>query len=792
MNTHHFPSLAFLLALIFPVLAPAQQLVKGYILEKGSGEALSFAQVYDSISQQGTLTDREGQFFFSTGKDSLSLSIYHFSSGHAFFKGKVGTELLIIELSPFATDTVNLTAFQSASQSMVGRISFSDRQIREMPALGGEADLVKALTLLPGVSPGREGSAELNVRGGSRGQNLFLLDGIPMYNTGHLLNLFSVFNPDAVKQVDFFGSSFPIQYGGRISSIVDISFREGNQKKYTGKVELGVISSKVLLEGPIGKKTNFLISARTTYLELFNQKKRRALRRFSVPPAFRMTNLGFTDVNLKVSHRPNDKHKISLTGFAGWDRFQVYEAGEDFRQTLQNANLNLTHHWTPSSRFYLRTSLYSVNSLAGLTRTELDYTIRDTTTSPTQPSFFVADTNAVSIYQAENGIRDQGFLTLAKLIGKEWGSLNFGAQVVRHHYQLGDYLIQNKILNPEEVLEESYTEPYLSGVEFAGFLGYEKQFGNFGFNAGLRWAGFVSRLGSFRHLLPRLSLSKKLGRNMSLQVAYDQTVQYQHLWVRPVQVVNQNIWLPTSDSLPPQLGQQLTVGLGNIQLGKSLQLSVSLYGKQMQDQLIYQFDLGDNFWAKDWEEKFFTSGEGRAAGLEFFLSFYLKKWEGSLSYSLSRSQRRFGEINNGEWFFHDFDRLHQINLFFSRQLNARYKFTGLWVLSNGHRFNLPTQYIPGNPYSFGHFAFEGFNESQLPFYHRLDLSLHYVYSTPLGNEIGVSLGIYNAYFNFNAYTLQGKVVLQNNPSTGLSSFIPSIRGIALFPPIPSLNIRYAF
>ena len=775
----------------------AQDDVKGRVLEAHSGEPIPYAQVYERQSERGTLTDPQG-FFWLKLPDTCTLYVRHEGFRQAIYRKQKGEQNLLIELSARTLDTIRLTATQPASAGMVGRISFLPQQVEELPALGGEADLLKALTLLPAVSPGKEGSTELNVRGGSRGQNLFILDGVPTYNTGHIFNLFSIFNPDALKQINFYASGFPSQYGGRLSSIVDVAFREGNKERWTGKINLGVISSKLLIEGPITPKLSILFAARSTYLDIFNIGKAAKVEA-NVWEIVSMRNLGFSDFNLKLNYEPSPNHKLTLTSYAGNDRFRDLTMRIDrksaFNQYLQNLNSSLTYHWFPNKPFHLKATVFQVGNRSQTIHTETLFD-RQEIRNPNSilPPVVILDTVNTTESQSLYSLQDYGAIIRGDYTSPTWGTLSLGTHWTSHFYAPGRFRRRTTTYIPSSSETDlTYTAEKLRSQEWASFLTYEKRWKQkLAIQAGLRLSAFWTGEIRYMDLLPRLLAEGNLGKGMKWQLAYDHTVQYHHLMVRPEQLINHSTWLPATDRIPPQRARQLSLGLGQIQLHPNVTGSSAIYYKWMESLSIFPASITDLTWTLEWEDLLFTGGEGRAYGIETFLDIRQKSWQASLSYTLSNSLRRFDEIDQNTWFPDEFDRRHQLTSQFVWDMHAHWKLSAFWTYSTGFRINLPVDYVPQTNYNFGYYALGPYNSQRMPNYHRLDLALHYRYALARGQSLGFTFSVYNAYFQRNPYRVYVTERPYLNPSSGVQEVRFEIKGVNLFPIIPALNIQYQF
>jgi len=780
----------------------AQYRWQGAIIDGETEEPLPYASLYDSTQKKGLLADERGFFVLKSNVAPVALRISqpgYLPAYVTLIQAQEG-EILSLRLQARPLDTVVIDDDHPATQGMVGRISFSMDEIRAMPALGGEADLVKALQMLPAASGGREGTSELHVRGGSRGQNLYMLDGIPINHSGHLFSIFSVFNPDVISQVDFYASGLPARFGGRLSSVVDVRVKEGNHQRWRGKIDLGVVSSKLMVEGPVGKRASLMVGARSSYLDVFNVGREERLRE-DVWEGGGFLNLGFSDLNAKYVFTPKQGHRLSWTLYGGNDRLLDFTNSlSNLREDRQGLNVlgsSLEYVWTPPNAWQVSTTLYAINTQTQVAQSR--YAFRRNIIEPPDSLRFLLpevelDTLGLESLTGAYRLRDIGGNVQARFTPDTRHQWEFGLQGISHYFRPGDLQFRQAVWEPT-YLEQTEATPNLSlqAVEGAAHASYRWS-PNSQWNLVLsgRLAGFQQGDTAYAHFLPRITLDWQPANWGRFQLAYDHTVQYMHLLARPDRLLTHSTWVPSTQNILPQRARQISAGIGGISLGQGIQLAGAAYYKWMEDLSFLPYDPAEALWVAEWEQSLQSSGRGRAYGTEWHLYVKREKWEASLNYALGWSERQFDRLNMGEWFPDEFDRRHQLNLSFAYPFHPNWKLTAFWTLNSGHRINLPIDRVGDTPYNFGFYSFESYNEFRLPLYHRLDLALEQRIDLPKDRAWGWRASVYNAYYRNNPYYLYLVQRLRTNPATQQQEAVDVAQAVSLFPIIPSLNLYFHF
>ena len=638
--------------------------------------------------------------------------------------------------------------------------------IKQIPVVFGEADVIKSITLLPGVSNGGEGSGGFNVRGGSTDQNLILLDEATLFNSSHLFGFFSVFNPDAIKNIKLYKGGIPAKYGGRVASVLDIYQKEGNKNEFHGNGGIGLVASRVLLEGPLKKeKGSFLLGGRSTYAHLFL-------------PLFDIENIAyFYDLNTKLSYRLDKNNKIYLSGYFGRDVFNV---SNSFENTYGNTVVNFRWNHLFSNQLFSNLSLiYS------------DY-------------YYGLDLNFVG-FEWNSGIQNMNIKYDLKHYLNDRYSLEYGLHSTYYTFNPGviqpngptsginrealtkKYAFENAIyLDVKQQLNDKLSLSY--GARLSSFLRLGQDELNtydndmaVAFNPNLQIYESVEPNGttntssgkvekSFLNIEPRVAASYLLTEDSSIKISYNRMAQYLHLLSNTTAPTPLDVWAPSGKYIQPQLLDQ--VALGYFKNYDNYSFEIETFYKKTKNRIDY-ID-GANLIANKAIEQVLLNGQSRAYGLEFLLRKNKGRFKGWLAYTLSKSEQKTPRrnanepgINNGNWYYTPFDRTHDISITSSYELNEKWKLNANFLFQTGQ----PTTY-PNGQYSYNDLViptYEARNSSRLPAYHRLDISATY---TPKPNKNKGWRGewvfsVYNLYNRRNAQSLNFRQNLETGQNEAL-------------------------
>lgn len=727
----HLKSIVLVLLLLIPfsTLAYAQKTVtlSGYIRDSASGEDLIGATVYAKEVAQGTTANVYGFYSLSlpAGTHSLVFSFIGFES-YPIEVNLQEDQTLNVDLTELALELEGVEVVGERENTNVSNVEMSTvrleaAKVKQVPAVLGEADVVKAFLLLPGVSNAAEGTTSFNIRGGGADQNLVMLDEGVLYNTSHLFGLFSVFNADAVKDIKLYKGGIPALYGGRLSSVLDVRQKEGNNKRYAANFGIGLVSGRALVEGPIVKdKGSFMIAGRRSYGDAF------------LALVDNDQTAYFYDLNLKANYTLSSRDRIYLSGYLGRDKFAIDDI---FLNNWGNVSATLRWNHVLSNKMFANVSL--INSLydfeLGLLPPGAEY-------------------NRTSEIGTINLKTDLGWF-----ISNQF-SLDFGASQTWYDFTPG----RIRPLNGSSVLTQDLDEKFAN--ETTLYIGAKQTLGRLTLQYGGRYTYFARRgeqtlreyaddapvvynpalqryregdvvgertfgsgdnIATFGNIEPRVSAAYVFNVRQSVKASYNRTHQYLHLVSNTNTPTPIDIWTPSGSFLEPQQADQVALGYFQNFNDNMYEGSIETYYKTMDN--LPDFIDGAELFTNNFLETELLSGEGRAYGAEFLVRKNKGRFTGWLGYTLSRTERRIlgidaddPGINNGQWYPSNVDKTHDVSITGSYKLNDRWTLSANFVYATGAPVNFPT-----NRYDYGglvipHYA--GRNQDRLPDFHRLDLA----------------------------------------------------------------------
>lgn len=803
---------------------PKQVTVSGFVRDKRSAESLIGASVYESGSRVGTASNNFGFFSLTLpGGDITIRASYIGYTGRLYnLTGLERDTVLTIELEPSASlqevvVTGQSTSKQSVLSTQMGALEINQQTIRSTPVMFGEADIIKTLQLTPGVSSGTEGTAGMYVRGGNVDENLFLIDGNPVYQINHIGGIFSAFNPEAISGMDFFKSGFPSRYGGRLSSVVDVHMKEGNMKEYHGSATLGLISGNLNFEGPIVKdRTSFNISLRRTWLDVLSAPALAIANKIMKKDGIRTrARYAFHDLNLKVNHIFNDRSRMYFSLYNGNDVLKggstdypsdfysdVKSYNYDTDVSLRWGNIMATTGWTYvfNNRLFGKFSGVFTRYHSKLRSTELDIEGKEGESGYSE-RFSENSTNT--------GIMDLGVRTSFDYLPVHSHHIRFG----------GDYLVHR--FRPEYNRSSSFdkSQDFISNInkEYANDLLWGHEAGVFAeddwtllpsvrINAGVRFSLFNVQGKTYTGVEPRVSLRWLLADNLSFKASYSRMNQYVHLISNSFISLPTDAWMPVTRKLKPLLSDQVSAGF-YYDLNKTYSFSVEGYYKTMENLLEYRD--GHTFTPSylNWEDKL-TAGDGRAYGAEFMVRKETGRTTGWIGYGLSWADRKFDELNLGERYPARFDNRHKLNIVVMHKISPKVEISAAWSYASGNHVTLSLEnymengslnYVHGNGYdlpytgSWGIDYYEGRNNYQLPAYHRLDLGIK-IYRPKKKGRMGIwTVSIYNVYSRMNPFMIHKTDKEVRDPSSSYGyKVVPVFKTVGIMPIIPSVSYTYKF
>ncbi len=732
----------------------------GRVLSGGTGEPLPWATCLSSESGAWSVADEHGRYALVLPRGEATV-VFSFSGYRP--------DTLRVVMSEDRERDIHLAELQLGEvvvlgrevplhkQTLSGSISLNMERLRALPSFTGQPDVVRALAFLPGVASGKELNSGIFVRGGSSGQNLFLLDGVPLYNTNHFGGFFSTINPDVVKELDFYKGGFPARYGGRLSAVVDMRSRAGNLDSLRGSFNLGLVSSNLLLEGPLGDegRTSFLLGTRGFYLGLLTFLPARNVKRNG---SGRYLTYSFFDINAKVEHASRQGARLYLNAYTGSDFYDTYNSSPsvvrttDFYQTPQGRGTDWfsyrLHNTTLSAGWEKRVR---PKTLLGVRVGFSHYgNLSEEGWSVESSEFYAEESES-----ARGTLRDLSVgATLNQSVGQRH-NLRLGIEAKSYWFDPNRFGRRLAFSPLDWEFDTVGGGEYATRAEeLAAYWEDEWRVGpGASLNLGVRQALFFTGPASFPSFEPRLSIRKEVGQNGAFKLGATYMRQFLHVLANNEGGLAREIWLPASRYAEPGGALQFSGGWFGLWPRAGLEYGVEGYHKSMRG-LVEYADLDPNLNLEEgWERNLATGGTGQAYGLEFFAQRKAGRISGSLSYTLSWAWRTFADLNQGRRFPFSFDRRHDLSLVGFLRLNDDNLLSGQFVLSSGMPVTLPKAYVPGGPLNFEQYLYDGINNMRMPTYHRLDLMYRRRWVNQRGTESHVTINIYNAYARTNASTV---------------------------------------
>ena len=718
--------------------------VTGYVEVEATGIRVVGAHVFvEGPSIRGAVTNQDGYFSLVINSEQVTLAISHVSYAPRRIGLKVTRDTtLLVKVLPA---TVNLGSIEvqgapiaeESARISTHRIPVALSEV--LPALAGEVDIQKTLQLMPGVQGGAEGLAGLYVRGGRPDQNLILLDGMPLYNPSHGFGFFSVFHPAVVKDVEFIKGGFPARYGGRLSSVVNVSMREGSTQSFRGQGTIGLLASNLVLEGPLVKdRASITFAARRTYLDVLIWPFQSPESRFG----FR-----FYDISAKAQMRVSKKDNVSLTLHGGQDKlFSKYDnAHGDPRYTDEGridfgwANRMGALRWG----HILNTRIY-LTATAGVVQYE-----RESAFAREMSSLEAGGIQSDGLRRTSN--QDYlGRLEVDYVVGSLL-SMRLGLEGIQHKFnpsRAASAYMRTDSLEAAQTIERDDT---ITADTYAAYLesSWSMRSG-ISLDIGLRASAYQSGTLSYRDLAPRLSVSVPVAQDMAANASWARTNQFVHQLLSTAAAFPTELWIPSLEDVHSQQGHQMAVGLVRRMFGHRYTVSIEAFDKRMRGLIAYRENEEYATPPIDWPSVV-TTGRGRAWGTEFLLRKEAGATKGWFAYTYSRATRWFSDIGGGEPFPDEYDRRHDVTLVFTHEFNPRVHLAATWVLGSGYPATLPIgEYAAPTLFDTRREStkvlveYGSFNGARLPPTHRLDVNMR-LHKQLKRSKRTWAFGVYNAY-----------------------------------------------
>ncbi|MEQ8412976.1 MAG: TonB-dependent receptor [Imperialibacter sp.] len=763
--------------------------ISGYVRDRETGESLIGANVFDKSTLKGTTTNHFGYYTLplSYSEVHLVFSYVGYLPIDTLITLKGNVELSIRLVPQSMLDEIVVTAEEDlVDMPQMSRIGIPVDQIKSLPALAGEVDIFKALQLMPGIQSGSEGSSGLYVRGGGPDQNLILLDGVPVYNASHLFGFFSVFNADAINNVEVIKGGFPARYGGRLSSVIDISMKEGNNRELKGTGSIGLISSKLTLEGPLKKeKSSFIVSARRTYIDILARPLIKANTDGDETAGY-----FFYDLNAKVNYTFSDRDRIYLSTYTGDDK--AYARSKDFYvsdNTRYDYKDEFGLKWGNITSAFRWNHVFSPKIFSNVTATYSKYQFDifqeyyNKTTTPTETT---EDSGATRYF---SGIQDLALKTDFEFTPHVDHQLRAGASAIHHTFNPG-ILAYTASNDADTTLGSTKTR----GLELATYFEDDWTISKaIRVNAGVHFSAFNVNNIWYQKAQPRINARYLFDNGLAIKASYATMAQFIHLLTNSSIGLPTDLWVPATKNIKPQYSSQVAIGVAK-NITKTYEVSIEAYYKDMTNLIEYSEGASYLDPQKDWQDKVST-GNGVSYGTELLIQKKTGRFSGWIGYTLSRTERTFPDLNFGKTYPYKYDRRHDVSLVGIYKLRDDFEFSATWVYGTGNAVSLPEERYAGQGQSYNagpgrptYYFYDELlyypsrNNYRMRAYHRLDVSVSKTKKKKWGQQTW-SFGAYNAYSRANPFFMDIGYDRSGNKK---------FKQYSLFPIIPSVRYNFEF
>jgi len=782
-------SLLYIL-LCFSFFANAQKItISGYVKDNDTKEVLIGVNIYDSNLKKGTITNKFGFYSISYNKNDTINLIFSYI-GYKIYSikeiAKNNQEKNILLSTNNILQTVEISATKNKEETPeISTVKIPMQQIKQLPAIAGEPDVIRSFQLMPGVQSGKEGTSGIYVRGGSPDQNLFLLDDVELYYVSHIGGFLSTFDANAINDVTLYKGGFPARYGGRLSSVVDLRMKDGNKQKIKGEISIGTLATKISVEGPIKKDTSsFFLSARRCNIDIFTR------------PASLLDSDGdamggytFYDLYGKYNHILNNKDRIFVSFYAGRDKIFVNvndkaQSADDYSLKLKNTikwgnltgSVKYNHIISHKifSNFIIAYTKYHYN-----TNLDIDFT--------NAGSNVYSNSSSASF---TSGIQDINFKMNFDIFASNSHKIKTGANVIFHFYNPGksEYSGILSSSKNDTIISAQIVKAFETNIYIEDEWKITKKLST---NIGVRFCDFIVENSSYISIQPRININYEFIKTYSVKASYTEMSQAIHLVSSSGAGLPSDIWLPATDYLKPEKSKQFALGFSHSFRAEKHKIETSVEGYYKTLDNLIEYKEGVSFFGnnQDWENKIERNGKAEIYGLEFLLQKTTGKTTGWISYTWSKNFRTFENINNGKAFPYKYDRRHDISIVIMHRFSEKFNISATWVYSTGYALTLATNkyFIINNTNDLNSEIFNeahiynGKNSYRMPSFHKLDIGANFIKQKPKGIRTW-TIGIYNVYARQNAFYLYYKKV---DNQVKLYQY-------SLFPFIPSVSYSFRF
>lgn len=783
-----------IILLSFTELFAQNIIISGYITDESTGEKLIGANVYNAKTLKGTVSNNFGFYSLSIHpEDTLNITVsfigYKKQNKVIIADKSCNINFVLIPNSQNLKEVIISSQKGNAERTQMSITEIPMKQIKSLPVFMGETDVLKSLQLMPGVQGGQEGSNALYVRGGSPDQNLILLDDVPLYYVSHLGGFVSVFDANAISNIKLIKGGFPAQYGGRLSSIIDIRMKDGNQNKMKGEFAMGTLVSKIALEGPLGSKnTTYLFSARRSFFDLLSRTFQKLFSNEDLQTWYYLY-----DINAKICHRFSDKDRLFFSIYTGGDKFGIKS---NVSQTFMGKSVLESEHETGILWGNIMTALrwnhvynnklFSNTSISYTGFRYNNYSDGNQTTNSIKTTFG---------YDFYSGIKDWNLKTDFDYYPSQNHKMKFGYAAIFHNFKPGISSYDQKGGNTRAI-DTTINSGNLNATESYIFAEDEWIISpKLSVNLGLHAVAYFVENTSFFSVQPRINANYQFLPAYYLKASYADMQQNLHLLSNSGAGFPTDLWVPATKKVEPEHSTQIAVGVAHdiLKENTNIEISVEAYYKTLSN--LIEFQEGVSFYsASTWEEKIEKNGNASVYGLEFLIHKKEGKINGWIGYTLSKNTRQFDNLNNGYEFPYRYDRRHDISIVINYDISEKISLSCSWVYGTGNAITLATeksnlmnfdyQTFYNNPdfviYDDVH-NYNGRNNYRMPAFHKLDIGINFTKKLKHGTRVW-NISIYNVYNRQNPFMLYFKTIDGNIKLVQMS----------LFPIIPSFSYSYRF
>ena len=765
--------------------AQNQYTISGYVQDNASGESLIGVSIYDQENFKGTASNQYG-FYSLTLKEGNYVIVYSFIGYKSVTKNITLNKNIRLNIGlnsdAIITEEIIITGEKldkNVSSSNMSQVKLDVGNIKKLPVILGEVDILKSAQLLPGIQSGGEGNSGLYVRGGGPDQNLILLDEAIVYNAAHLFGFFSVFNADAIKDINIIKGGMPAEYGGRLSSVLDITMKDGNNKEYKADGGIGLLSSRLTIQGPVQKeKSSFIISGRRTYVDVLSKPF------ISEDNAFNGSGYYFYDLTTKINYRISDKDRLYLSGYFGRDVFNFANDDNGFAIKIPWGNATTSLRWNHlfNSKLFMNTSLIFSDYRFEFNIAQQDFELK--------------------IF---SGINDWNTKVDFLYQPNQRHTVKFGTNYTYHEFTPGNASGRagDVVFEPDQIFKQYSNEGaiYLSDdFDVSDVLKI---------HAGLRYSSFqhsgyisfrdylkndiTGNENNYRHIEPRLSFRYRLSTTSSIKGAYTQNYQYIHLASTSSVSLPTDLWIPSSSVIEPKFADQYALGYFKNLKDNMYETSIEAYYKEMTNLIEYKEGVLPEDNTNSSSDDSFTFGEGDSYGIEVLIKKNKGKTTGWIGYTLSKTTKYFDEVNNGIAFPAKYDRRHDLSITASHKISEKWTLSSVFVYATGNAITLPTErYVIGeNIYT----QFTSRNGFRMDPYHRLDIGATYTPKKKRKYQSSWNFSIYNVYSRKNPYFIYFALETPDGVDNGSiqeGNLTPKAYQVSIFPILPSITWNFNF